>query len=79
MTTAESILVAALDLPDPDRAKLALRLVESLDGPADEDVEVAWATEIRRRVMDLREGKSTTLSADEVKGRVHARLAKRRA
>src|SRR5437867_1440528 len=40
----------AAQLPESERAELALVLIESLDGPADADVEEAWRVEIEHRV-----------------------------
>lgn len=65
----------ALALSEKDRAALAKRLIESLDGPPDTDAEQAWAKEIEGRVEDIVAGKAKTMTWDEV----HARsLAKRR-
>src|ERR687888_1832432 len=46
----------AAQLPDPERAELALSLIESLDGPADPDVEEVWRLEIERRVGQIARG-----------------------
>jgi hypothetical protein len=43
----------AAQLPEPERAALALSLIESLDGPADEGVEEAWAREIERHIGEI--------------------------
>lgn len=45
----------ALQLPLPERAKLAGELLESLDS-TDADVDAAWAAEIQRRVNAIRDG-----------------------
>ena len=37
-------------LSDAERAELALSLIESLDGPADPDVEDAWRIEVESRI-----------------------------
>lgn len=37
---------------------MAAELLASLDGESDEDVEVAWAAEIHRRVQRVAEGKA---------------------
>lgn len=50
---ADQLLDEALRLPEPDRAELATRLIDSLDPAADDDVETAWAAEIHRRLNDL--------------------------
>jgi putative addiction module component (TIGR02574 family) len=51
------ILQEALRLPVEARAALAGRLLESLDGPVDEDAEAAWSKEIARRIDDLDKAK----------------------
>ncbi len=66
MSSNRAILETALDLPDEERAELALRLVESLDGEPADDVEAAWAAEVKDRVEALRRGDAHTRPADEV-------------
>ncbi|MGH9809032.1 MAG: addiction module protein, partial [Terriglobia bacterium] len=46
----------AAQLPDAERAELALSLIESLDGPGDPDVEEAWRLEIERRIGQIDRG-----------------------
>lgn len=53
-STAENVESAALQLPRAERARLAERLIASLD--EDAEIEQAWAKEIRRRVEELRAG-----------------------
>ena len=67
---AEALLADALRLSPEVRAELAAELLASLDGPADPEVETAWAAEIERRV-DAIEGGSVALEPwDEVKRRI---------
>jgi hypothetical protein len=49
--TAERLLEEALQLPVPERAKVAAELLASLDA-IDEDVHLAWAAEIAKRIAD---------------------------
>lgn len=49
------LLKQALELPLDERAKMAAELLESLN-EAEEDVEAAWASEIRSRVAAARAG-----------------------
>ena len=58
----KKVLQEALRLPAEARAALAGRLLESLDGPVDEDAEAAWSKEIARRIDDLDKGKVKTVS-----------------
>jgi putative addiction module component (TIGR02574 family) len=53
-----------LALPASDRARLAKRLIESLD--QDADIEAAWEREVARRVADLESGTAELSLADEV-------------
>ena len=52
---ADDLLAEALELPPEERARFAAELLESLDY-AKEDVEAAWASEIQRRVAQVRAG-----------------------
>jgi putative addiction module component (TIGR02574 family) len=78
MTTAlEDVESAALDLSQTDRARLAHRLIESLDEEAGEDldeVQRLWAEEIERRVASYRAGDVATIPAAEVFAEARARL-----
>jgi putative addiction module component (TIGR02574 family) len=60
----EELEAEALNLPRPERARLAEVLISSLD--EDAAIEEAWREEIRRRVSELREGSVETVPAEEV-------------
>ena len=64
----------ASKLSEAERAELALSLIESLDGPADPDVEAAWRVEIERRVGEIERGEVQLIPGDEVFARVRRRL-----
>lgn len=66
----EQLLTLALALPPDQRVELAGRLIESLDLPADEDVESAWSEEIRRRLERLDAGEAKTVPWAEVRRQV---------
>jgi len=66
MSTADILLQDVLGLPTKKRAELALRIMESLDGEPSQDVEAAWAAEVRDRVDALRAGKASTRPAADV-------------
>ncbi len=69
------VLEKALTLSPRDRGTLIDRLIESLDeGPAEDGVEQAWASEIKRRVGEIRSGQARMIPSDEVLGRISARL-----
>ena len=67
--TAQTVLAQALRLDPDDRAQLAAELIASLDGPADADVEAAWAAEIDRRVAAVETGTVSISPWPEVKQR----------
>ena len=64
----------AAQLSAAERAELALALIESLDGPAEADVEEAWRVEIERRVAQVERGEVQLIPGDEVFERLRRRL-----
>lgn len=76
MAAPASLLDAALSLSEDDRADLALRLVESLDGAQEheDDVEAAWTDEIARRVEDLRSGRVKPIPMEQALAQARARI-----
>jgi putative addiction module component (TIGR02574 family) len=64
----------AAQLPEAERAELALVLIESLDGPADADVEEAWRVEIERRAAQVERGEVEPIPGDEAVERLRRRL-----
>ena len=76
--TSKEILGQALNLSSEDRAKLALAIISSLDGPPDKDVEKAWVDEIERRVKEVQNGTVEVLEWEVVRKRIEARLASQR-
>ena len=71
MSALESLLEQALQLPDAERGKLAMRLLRTLE-PDDEgevtgdEWEAAWSAEIDRRVREVDDGSAELLDGDEV-------------
>jgi putative addiction module component (TIGR02574 family) len=65
---------AALSLPKSERARLAERLIASLDD--DSDVEQAWAAEIRRRLDSIDRGEVETIPAEQVLAEARRRIAR---
>jgi putative addiction module component (TIGR02574 family) len=55
-----------LGLPAEDRARLAARLISSLEPGSDPDAEQAWLAEAERRLDELESGKVDTVPADKV-------------
>ncbi|MDA1128190.1 MAG: addiction module protein [Chloroflexi bacterium] len=64
----------ALGLPPEDRAKLAQKLLLSLETLSTEESEQAWLVEAERRARDLDSGDVQPISADEVRKKARARL-----
>ncbi|HVH13797.1 MAG TPA: addiction module protein [Longimicrobium sp.] len=60
----EEVESAALQLPREARARIAERLIASLD--EETRAEQAWAEEVRRRVRDFRSGQVRTRPVDDV-------------
>lgn len=78
--TIEKVHAEALALPVSDRARLAHRLLESLDQNVVEDpseVARAWEAEIARRIEDFRHGTSETQAASAVLAEARSRLKQR--
>lgn len=64
----------ALALPDQDRARLAQRLIETLDAGKDEDVEAIWLSEAERRYEAYRKGTIKAATVDEAFAEAKSRL-----
>lgn len=78
--TSATLRDQALSLSPEERAALAHDLLLSLENePFDtpEEVQAAWAEEIRRRAADVRAGESG-IPAEQVLAEVRARLQERR-
>jgi putative addiction module component (TIGR02574 family) len=67
----QDLYAKASELTAKDRAELAGLLLESIEEPADEGVEEAWAAEIERRMAEYRAGHVKTIPWSEVRGRLH--------
>ena len=65
---AERVLSEALTLPEASRARLAGRLLDSLDADeAEAGVGEAWAAEVDSRVKELESGTARTFAWAEVR------------
>ena len=64
----------ALNLPMEDRAKLAQKLLLSLDTLSGEELKHAWLVEADRRARALDGGDVQPISADEVRRKARALL-----
>lgn len=61
-------------LPDEERARLALKLLESLEPGEDEDVDALWLDEAERRLKRYDEGASEGRDAEEVISEIERQL-----
>lgn len=64
----------ALRLPPEDRAKLAQKLLLSLDTSSEEELEQAWLLEANRRARELDRGEVQPIPAEEVWRKARALL-----
>jgi len=60
----------ALHLPIEYRARLAEKLLLSLDDLSEPEIEKLWLTEAQRRAAEIDSGKVQLISADEVERRI---------
>jgi putative addiction module component (TIGR02574 family) len=63
---AREIESRALRLPRRERARLAQRLISSLDQEVNPDVDKLWLREAQRRLRELRSGRVAGIPADKV-------------
>ena len=74
MRETDAILHEALELPEGERTRLALKLGESLDPTSEPGAPDAWVAEIARRLERLRDGTARTMSSDDALARARNRL-----
>lgn len=74
MKNAKRIEDEALHLSEEERAKLAQKLLLSLDAPTEAEVEEDWLIEARRRAHEIDEGLVKPISAEEVRRKARALL-----
>ena len=71
---ARAIEKEALELPVEKRAKLAQRLLESLENLTESEAEKLWLHEAERRANELDEGKVRLVKSEELERGVRKRL-----
>lgn len=76
VNTARKVRDQVLALPLGEREQLALDLLASLE-PAEPDWDDAWASELDRRLSEVRSGAAETVSWEDVKRDIAARRARR--
>jgi putative addiction module component (TIGR02574 family) len=74
---AEKVLAEALTLETRERADVAAKLIASLDGEPDEDVEAAWAAEVDRRIAEIEAGRAKLVPWEDVERRIERDVLKR--
>lgn len=80
MSATQSILNAALSLPLEDRLALAGQLWDSVDeewswDKSDPEWRAAWEVEIRRRIENVKTGKSQLLDGESVMQELRERFS----
>lgn len=63
-----------IHLPHRERARIALKLIESLDPGMDEDVSDFWLQEAEKRLADYDAGKTSAQDADELFSEIEREL-----
>jgi putative addiction module component (TIGR02574 family) len=71
---AATIEREALDLPLSERAKLAQKLLLSLENLTESELETAWLDEAERRAQEIDEGLVQLIPAEEVSRKARALL-----
>ena len=71
---AREVESKALELPQKERARLAERLISSLDQESDAEAEKLWLDEAERRLDEIESARVTSIEADKVARRVRSAL-----
>lgn len=72
--TEKDLETAALLLPTDARARLAERLLASLEPESEGDLEAIWQREAERRLDELESGQVVGIPADQVFSEARARV-----
>jgi putative addiction module component (TIGR02574 family) len=70
MSAKQNVIEEALRLTEAERLEIAEALYESLEGPADVDVEQAWAIEIERRLKAIDSGRAKLVPWSEARKQI---------
>lgn len=78
---SQSVLDEALRLSQPERARIAHELLQSLDDDEDDDIVVldehAMKAELDRRLEEARSGKAQTMTVEQARAFLTERRARR--
>ena len=75
LTQLHNLKAQLLALNQSDRAQLALELIDSLDKPADTNVEQAWDIEICRRLNACNTNDSALKDSQDVLSDIRSRIS----
>jgi hypothetical protein len=76
ITDIKEIESIALNLNKRDKARLANKLLQSIHGEIDPEIEQAWIDEIQKRKESLESGEASLYSASDVINEARKRLQK---
>lgn len=62
-------------LSTDERAELAHKLIASLDDVTDNEIEIAWDSEIERRMTEIKSGKAKGRQAEEILAEIRAKYS----
>jgi putative addiction module component (TIGR02574 family) len=71
---AKEIVNAAIKLTENDRLQIVEELLASLEPDSDDGVDAAWAAEIERRSIEIKEGIVRPIPWSEVKSQARKRV-----
>lgn len=70
INTVDRIIDQALQQPERERARIAEKLISSLDQTTDLDVELAWQKEIGKRLKEIDSGAVECIPWEEVRNKL---------
>ena len=75
MATSADVLDSALRLPDRERARIAERLIASLDPIVEPstEVELAWQAEVQKRLAQVDRGEVQCIPWEQVRDRLRGK------
>ena len=76
ITDIKEIENSALNLSKKDKARLADKLLQSIRGKIDPDIEQAWIDEVQKRKETLKSGDASLHSASDVINEARKRIQK---
>jgi len=71
INTVDRIIDQALQQPERERARIAEKLISSLDQTTDLDVELAWQREIGKRLKEIDSGAVECIPWEEVRNKLY--------